>query len=73
MCYHGYVDGCHGYVDVLWTVVTVFCFVYLQVKRLEAQIHQLTENQVKGDERTTRMKEENSMLVERYVHIYIYR
>ena len=59
----------YSLLDAVWTVVSVFLFFCLQVKRLEAQIQLLTENQVKGDERTTRMKEENSMLVERYVHM----
>ena len=48
----------------MWTSLVYFPL--LQVKRLEAQIQMLTENQLKNDERQVRLKEENSFFVERY-------
>ncbi len=40
-------------------------FYMFQVRRLEAQIHNLSESQVKTDQRHLRLKEENTTLVER--------
>ena len=40
-------------------------FLFQQVKKLEGQIGNLSDNQLKNDERHIRMKEENGFLIER--------